>query len=249
MPQGGRLSIETANADSQAWPPATGTGPCVVLTVRDNGCGMDAETRSRVFEPFFTTKGVDRGTGLGLSTVYGIVKQGGGQISVESEPGKGAKFSIYLQRVEAPRPAAPTPPGVRLRRGQGTVLLVEDDPAVRSLSREILEMSGYLVLEAADGTEALRIGAQHSGRIELAITDVVMPHMGGRHVVEKLRSLRPETRILYMSGYTDDTVLRHGVAKAEAAFLQKPFTADALTRKVQEVLEEPPMVAARVAGG
>jgi PAS domain S-box-containing protein len=251
MPQGGRLSIETANAQSQAWPPGTGTGPCVVLTVSDNGCGMDAETRSRVFEPFFTTKGVDRGTGLGLSTVYGIVKQGGGQISVESEPGQGAKFSIYLQRVEAPRPAAPgppAPPGVRLRRGQGTVLLVEDDPAVRSLSREILEMSGYLVLEAADGTEALRIGTQHSGRIELAITDVVMPHMGGRHVVERLRSLRPETRILYMSGYTDDTVLRHGVAKAEAAFLQKPFTADALTRKVQEVLEEPPMVAARVAG-
>jgi len=128
------------------------------------------------------------------------------------------------------------------------VLLVADDPAMRSLSREILEMSGYLVLEAADGTEALRIGAQHSGRIELAITDVVMPHMGGRHVVEKLRSLRPETRILCMSGYTDDTVLRHGVAKAEAAFLQKPFTADALTRKVQEVLEEPPMVAARGAG-
>jgi two-component system cell cycle sensor histidine kinase/response regulator CckA len=248
MPQGGRLSIETANAESQAWPPGTGAGPCVVLTVSDNGCGMDAETRSRVFEPFFTTKGVDRGTGLGLSTVYGIVKQGGGQISVESEPGKGARFSIYLQRVEAPRPAAPAPAGVRLRRGQGTVLLVEDDPAVRSLSREILEMSGYLVLEAADGTEALRIGAQHSGRIELAITDVVMPHMGGRHVVERLRSLRPETRILYMSGYTDDTVLRHGVAKAEAAFLQKPFTADALTRKVQEVLEEPPMVAARVAG-
>jgi CheY-like chemotaxis protein len=125
---------------------------------------------------------------------------------------------------------------------------VEDDPAVRSLSREILEMSGYLVLEAADGTEALRIGAQHPGRIELVITDVVMPHMGGRHVAERLQILRPETKILYMSGYTDDTVLRHGVAKAGAAFLQKPFTADALTRKVQEALEEPPRVAAGAAG-
>ena len=248
MPQGGRLTIETANAESEAWPPGTGTGPCVVLTVSDNGCGMDTETRSRVFEPFFTTKGVERGTGLGLSTVYGIVKQGGGQISVDSEPGKGARFRIYMQRVDAPRPAEPAPPGVRLRRGQGTVLLVEDDPAVRSLSREILEMSGYLVLEAADGADALRIGAQHPGRIELVITDVVMPHMGGRHVAERLQILRPETKILYMSGYTDDTVLRHGVAKAGAAFLQKPFTADALTRKVQEALEEPPRVAAGAAG-
>lgn len=236
MPQGGRLIIETANAVEGGPGRSAGPGAWIMMAVSDTGCGMDNETRTRIFEPFFTTKGVDRGTGLGLSTVHGIVKQSGGHISVDSELGQGARFRIYLPRVEALRPAEPAPARVQLRHGQGTVLLVEDDPAVRSLGREILETSGYRVLEAADGGEALRIGAQHPGRIDLAITDVVMPRMGGRHVVERLGSLRPETRILYISGYTDDTVLRHGVAKAEAAFLQKPFTADALTRKVQEVL-------------
>ena len=239
MPQGGRLLIETVvgppegaaphgEADRRTW---------IMLAVSDTGCGMDERTLSRIFQPFFTTKGPDRGTGLGLSIVSDIVNQSGGHIMVDSEPGRGTTFKVYLPGVEAGVLTEPAPDTVRLRPGQGTVLLVEDDLAVRSLSRDILELSGYRVLEAGDGAEALRLGAQYPGRIDLMVTDVVMPQMGGRHVVEQLRSLRPETRILYMSGYTDDTVRRHGVARADAAFLPKPFTADALTQKVKEVLE------------
>jgi CheY-like chemotaxis protein len=211
-----------------------------MLAVGDTGCGMNAETASHVFEPFFTTKGIDKGTGLGLSTVYGIVKQSDGEISVESEPGRGTRFMIFLPRVEDPvEVVGLAASGAKPAGGRETILLVEDEPEVRKLTREILELNGYTVLEAADGGEALRLGASHAGLIHLVITDVVMPHLGGRNLAEQMGRLRPDTRILYISGYTDDAVIRHGVLAAETAFLQKPFTGEALARKVREVLDGP----------
>jgi len=242
MPQGGRLTIETANVEEHTGrlPAGASPGPYAMLAVGDTGCGMDAETAWHVFEPFFTTKGADKGTGLGLSTVYGIVKQSGGEIVVESEPGRGTRLLIFLPRVEDPvEPVGLAGSGAKPVGGLETILLVEDDPEVRTLTREILEVNGYSVLEAADGAEALRLGAIHARPIHLVITDVVMPHVGGRHLAQQLGQLRPDTRILYISGYTDDAVIRHGVLAAEMAFLQKPFTGEALARKVREVLDAP----------
>jgi PAS domain S-box-containing protein len=243
MPQGGRLELETANEDLvpgvAAGNPGLPPGPYVRLTVRDSGCGMDADTLGRIFEPFFTTKEVGKGTGLGLATAYGIVQQSGGRIAVESSPGRGATFHIYLPRlgdpVVAPRgsPAAPA----RWPGGSETVLLAEDDKAVRDFARALLADTGYRVLEAADGLDALRVCETHPGPIHLLLTDVVMPGMTGRTLADHLVALRPGLRVLYMSGYTDDAVLRRGVVEADTAFLAKPFRPEELARKVREVLD------------
>ncbi len=245
MPQGGRLSIETgdveldeADASRQSVP----AGPYVTLAVQDTGAGMDEETRSRVFEPFFTTKGPGKGTGLGLATVYGIVKQSGGDIQLASEPGGGTTFTIYLPSV--PEVATDVDETIStvaaMPRGDETVLLVEDEPEVRDLAREILEGSGYTVLQACDAQEALLMAERRSGPIHLLLTDVIMPKQSGRALVERLRPLRPETQVLYMSGYTNEAIVRHGVLDPDTLFIQKPFTPLGLGQKVRAALDQTP---------
>jgi two-component system cell cycle sensor histidine kinase/response regulator CckA len=244
MPQGGKLTIETTNIylDNQyarrhaAIPP----GHYVMLAVSDTGCGIDAETQVRMFEPFFTTKEQGKGTGLGLSTVYGIVNQSGGNVWVYSEIGKGTSFKIYLPRVdEVPEREEARDILAELPQGRETVLLTEDEGQVRQMIRIILEMNGYRVLEASGGEEALAIYKEHEGEIDLMMTDVVMPKMSGRELAQSLEVLHPGIKVLYMSGYTDDAIVRHGLLDQEIAFLQKPFTPDALLRKVREVLDAP----------
>jgi two-component system cell cycle sensor histidine kinase/response regulator CckA len=319
MPDGGRLTIRTANAElDEATARRRGgatPGQYVMLEVSDTGVGMDPDTQSHIFEPFFTTKDQGKGTGLGLSTVYGIANQSGGHVWVESEPGRGTTFRVYLPRIEAaadatvappparpeipapapmrrredlsaqrqweetpapavsapaPAPAsarrredvAPPPPPVEVpmvaaaaaraavegpdpeilddspktARGE-TVLLVEDAQRVRAVVREILEMNGYTVLEARHGAEAIEISSRHQGPIHIMVTDVVMPQMSGHELAQRLAPLRPDMRVLFMSGYTDDAIVRHGVLGAGMAFLSKPFTPDALAVKVREVLD------------
>jgi len=243
MPNGGQLTIETRNVDldeeytrlhSDVRP-----GGYVMLVVSDTGVGMDSDVRTRVFEPFFTTKEPGKGTGLGLATVYGIVTQSGGHISLYSEPRQGTVFKIFLPRVDEPLSSAgPHPAAPRALRGTETVLLVEDEDTVRLLSRHILELYGYTVLEARGPEEAIVKARQHDGPIHLLLTDVVMPGGGGRHVAEQLSAARPGVKVLYVSGYTDDAVVRYGVLHAEASFLQKPFTAVSLAAKVREVLDD-----------
>jgi CheY-like chemotaxis protein len=200
---------------------------------------MDAETRSRIFEPFFTTKEVGRGTGLGLATVYGIVEQSGGHIRVLTARGSGSTFEIYLPRAEDPAEARPEPGALDPPRGgRETVLLVEDEPMVRAFVRDVLRLHGYTVLEAPGGEEALRICGAHPAPIHLLLTDVVMPRMSGRELAERLTRLRPETRVLFMTGYTDDAVFRHGIRGGDPALIEKPFTPDALSRKIRETLEK-----------
>ncbi len=245
MPQGGQLTIETANtaldeAYTRSHPGAT-PGDFVMLAVSDTGHGMDAATQARIFDPFFTTKEPGKGTGLGLATVYGIVKQSSGRVWVYSEPGQGATFKIYLPRVEevVDRPA-PQVPAQAPARGSETLLLVEDDDEVRALARETLEAGGYVVIPAASAAEALRLAGDGSRPIDLLVTDVVLPQLlSGRGLAERLTADQVVHRVLYMSGYTDDAILRHGVLEEGAAFLQKPFTPDALLRKVREVLDQP----------
>ncbi len=244
MPNGGQLEISTSNFHMddnfvRRYPYPVLVGDYVLLTVIDTGIGMDAATRTRVFEPFFTTKGKAKGTGLGLSTVYGVVKQSGGYIEVHSEPGAGATFKIYLPKVEealdAQRQTADLPDSLH---GKETVLLVEDELSLRKLSRQLLELCGYSVLEAENGTEALKISQDHNGRvIHLLLTDVVMPGMSGRALADNIAKQRPDTRVLYMSGYTGQTVGEHGVLAEGSFFLPKPFTREALARKVREVLD------------
>jgi len=241
MPGGGRLTIETRNVDLDAAYAAEHRtvvpGPYVVIAVSDTGTGMSADTQSHMFEPFFTTKEVGKGTGLGLATVYGIVKQSGGSIWVYSELGHGTTIKVYLPRVdEPPEPlAAPPLANPERLRGTETILLVEDEPAVRAVARQILARQGYTVLEAPDGPAALAMVAG-GGRVDLILTDVVMPGMSGRALADQLATRWPGVRVLYMSGYTDDAIVRHGMLEPGLAYLQKPFRPDTLVRKVREVL-------------
>jgi two-component system cell cycle sensor histidine kinase/response regulator CckA len=242
MPDGGRLTIETRNAeldaDYAATHPSTRAGSYVMLAVTDTGSGMDASTQARIFEPFFTTKAAGKGTGLGLSTVYGIVKQSDGYVWVYSEPGVGTTFKIYLPCVdeEAPR-AVEHEPG-RLLRGYETVLLVEDEESLRELLRETLEAHGYSVLVARNGAEALQIAEAHGGPIQIMVTDVIMPGMAGSRVAELVSLARPEMKVLFISGYSDESVTRHGLVGPGRAFLSKPFGGEALLRCVRESLDE-----------
>jgi PAS domain S-box-containing protein len=242
MPDGGTLTIETANVDvDEAYAREQATveaGHYVLLAVTDTGFGMDRETQARLFEPFFTTKALGKGTGLGLATVYGIVKQSGGYIWVYSEPGHGTSFKVYLPRVDAPAESLePAPASSGVLGGSETVLVAEDEEAVRHLARRVLESRGYTVLVAASGPEALRLAEGREGPIHLLVTDVVMPEMGGRELAQRLVAPRPAMRILFVSGYTDAAIMQQGVLTPGAAFLQKPFTPDSLARKVRDVLD------------
>ncbi len=246
MPQGGRLTIETANVEldaSYSHPPAVlSPGRYVMLAVTDNGCGMDAETQAHVFEPFFTTKEKGKGTGLGLATVYGVVKQSGGYVWVYSEPGRGTSFKIYLPRIEETAVPAGRDGKSEMQipeRGSETILLVEDEKGVRELAREYLASSGYTVIEAEDGHTALELAAMHVGQIHLLLTDVVMPGISGRELAERVSQIRPGIKIIYMSGYTDQAVVHHGILRNDAVLLQKPFTLMTLAGKLREMLAVP----------
>jgi CheY-like chemotaxis protein len=241
MPTGGKLTIETGNIDHDP-EFARGQGAAavrqfVMLAVTDTGVGMDEATKARIFEPFFTTKAPGKGTGLGLATVYGLVQQSGGFIWVYSEPGRGTTFKIYLPRVDAAAEGVAAAALTPVAGGTETVLLAEDAAAVRAVGKQVLERQGYTVLEAPDGEVALHLAQRHSGPIHLLLTDVVMPGMSGRQLADQLARTRPDTRVLFASGYTDDAVVRHGVLEEGTPYLQKPFTPESLARKVREVLD------------
>jgi PAS domain S-box-containing protein len=242
MPKGGKLSLATQNFEATPsyvqLHPGLRPGRYVLFSISDTGCGMSSEVKQHLFEPFFTTKSVGKGTGLGLSTVYGILKQSGGDIQVYSEETVGTTVKIYLPRVDAPALPAPTYDTDRLTlRGTETILLAEDEDSVRDLLRRVLRGFGYTVIEATNGAEALRAAEHYIGRIHIVLTDVVMPQMGGRELVARLTHLFPGIKVLYVSGYTDDAVVNHGVLDAQAAFLQKPFDTDTLLLRVRKLLD------------
>src|ERR1700728_4578411 len=248
MPSGGKLIIETSNLsldeEYARFHAPLRPGDYVMLTISDTGLGMDAETQSHIFEPFFTTKGL-KGTGLGLSTVYGIIKQSGGYIWVYSEPDKGTTFKIYLPRVaerveSLPQFVAPAD-SVAAEPGTETILLVEDEANLRYLARQFLEKQGYRVIEAADGVVAVQIAVAHSGVIHLLLTDVIMPGMNGRELAQRMAEIRPNTKVLYMSGYTENVIGHNGTLDAGVRLLQKPFTLRDLKSKVREVLDSNPI--------
>jgi len=242
MPQGGRLIVETANVEldpryAEAHVP-TRPGPYVLLAVSDTGVGMDAATKARLFEPFFTTKEVGKGTGLGLATVYGIVKQSGGYIWVYSEPGHGTTFKIYFPHVAGSpeRPDAAASAALPVG-GSETVLVAEDQREVRQLTTRVLELRGYTVLAAASGEEALDLAAQYPNRIHILVADVIMPGISGRELARRLLATKDGLKVLFVSGYTNEAIHHRGLLEPGGAFLQKPFTGEALARKVRQVLD------------
>jgi signal transduction histidine kinase len=243
MPKGGKLTVTTANISPDEYHlehfPDLSPGDYVMLAVTDTGTGMSKEVKAHLFEPFFTTKPAGKGTGLGLATCFGIIKQNGGHINLDSESGRGTTFKIYFPQVQSGlEPAyAPTQPAA-VAGGCEMVLLVEDEPGVRELAASILREKGYTVLEAANGEEGLRLARQHEGKIDLVLTDVVMPVMGGKEMADNLRASYPDTKVLFTSGYTEDTIGPHGVLRPGIVFLQKPYVRATLARKVREVLDE-----------
>lgn len=240
MPTGGHLTIGTADVwldDSKAQALECRPGAYVMLSMTDSGCGMTEEVRSRIFDPFFTTKAPGTGTGLGLAMVFGIVRQSGGGIGVDSAVGKGSTFRLYLPAIEETPTPAGGPVAEAGRGGHETILVVEDEASVRQLVQGTLERQGYRVLPAGDAEEAHALARTHVGPVEMVLSDVVMPRMSGPELVRALQAIRPSLRALFMSGYTDDAVMRHGLAEADVAFIQKPFTPDALVRRVREVLD------------
>lgn len=243
MPRGGKLTVETSNVAAEDFylksRPAGKAERFLMLLVSDTGIGMEKEILKRIFEPFFTTKEVGKGTGLGLATVYGIVNQSGGSIVVNSKPGEGTEFRIYLPATAEDAVAETDDAVEETPQGKGTILLVEDEELVRNLAAEILRSLGYEVLTAGNGVEALRVSGDFTGNIDLMVTDVVMPQMGGRELAERLGPLRPMTPVLYMSGYTDDAIMRHGILDDHVSFIQKPFSPDAFGLKIREVLGAP----------
>jgi CheY-like chemotaxis protein len=242
MPEGGKLTIETANVELDEEYAhkhiAVQPGRYVMLRVSDNGVGMTPEVRERIFEPFFTTKEKGHGTGLGLSTVYGIVKQSGGNIWVYSEPGQGTTFKIYLPQVDEPLEEMKEEVVKEVSRGHETILIVEDEDAVRKLAVRVLKKQGYKVLEAPDGGKAFMLCEAYKEPIHLILTDVVMPGMSGSKLADRLKAIHPEAKTLYMSGYTDNAILHHGILESGTNFIQKPFTVESLPRKVREVLDK-----------
>jgi len=243
MPEGGKLTIETAvvrldenYVQKRSVMPA---GDYVLLTVTDSGIGIAPQHLPHIFEPFYSTKEESQGTGLGLATVYGIVKQSGGFVWVYSEPGLGTTFKIYLPRVHAGNYESPPlpPEEAFVPRGCETILLVEDEPAVRQSEREFLLLNGYIVLEASDGEDALHLASGFNSVIDLMITDVVMPRMGGAKLAGQLRAFRPDLKVLFVSGYAEATVLRQGAIDLSSSFLQKPFSLKTLARKIRKVIE------------
>jgi two-component system, cell cycle sensor histidine kinase and response regulator CckA len=241
MPHGGKLTIETANVfleDGCALHHQVTPGPYVLLAISDTGKGMDQETRSHVFEPFFTTKQLGKGTGLGLATVYGIIKQSNGHVSVYSEPDRGSTFKVYLPVVKGLAESLESSfLSAGIPGGSESILLVEDDTLVRRVAVEVLTRAGYQVVEASNGREALQIFGEQEGRLHLMVTDVVMPGMSGRDLADKLADLNANIKVLFMSGYTENAVVHHGILEPGLAFIQKPFTPLDLARKVREVLD------------
>ncbi|MBI3406131.1 MAG: response regulator [Acidobacteria bacterium] len=250
MPRGGRLTIETENIRVDGplamihrdMPP----GDYVLLAVSDTGSGMDLDTQKRIFEPFFTTKPQGQGTGLGLATVYGIVKQSEGFIWVYSEPDRGSNFKIYLPRAQEVSEAEAENIHPHTPRGTETILVVEDEEGVRELTSEFLSISGYRVLVARNGAEALQVCRDFDGPIHVMVTDVVMPGLSGRDLAEQAARIRPSMRILFVSGYSDDAIAHQGVIEPNSSFLEKPFTHSALTARIREILDEPGVVRSSV---
>jgi CheY-like chemotaxis protein len=253
MPKGGKLILETSNAHLDLQYAAAHTevapGSYVLIAVTDNGCGMDKETLKHIFEPFFTTKEAGKGTGLGLATVYGIVKQSRGHISVYSEPGIGTTFKVYLPSLDKSLPVARTTTSEVAQRGQGTILLVEDETPLRALAAESLKKLGYTVLQASNGQQALELADLHQGPIDLLLTDIVMPRLGGPELAQKLKEKRANFAVIFMSGYTETAALENAQIGSEATLLNKPFSTETLANRIAEMLARLPANRSSAAAG